>query len=81
MPSRFARIDGAEVHYLRFDAEREGALPVVLTNGWPSTFYELVDLARRLSTPSRFGGDPRDALTVVVPVPARVHVLGPAAQP
>ncbi|WP_328830153.1 epoxide hydrolase [Streptomyces sp. NBC_00252] len=67
LPSRFADIDGTTVHYLRFDAEREGALPLVLTNGWPSTFYELVELARRLSTPSRHGGDPRDAFTVIVP--------------
>ncbi|WP_327235933.1 epoxide hydrolase [Streptomyces sp. NBC_01317] len=67
LPSRFADVDGTRVHYLRFDAEREGALPLVLTNGWPSTFYELVDLARRLSTPSRYGGDPQDAFTVIVP--------------
>ncbi len=67
LPSRFADIDGTTIHYLRFDAEREGALPLVLTNGWPSTFYELVELARRLSTPSRHGGDPRDAFTVIVP--------------
>ncbi|MEU3183521.1 epoxide hydrolase [Streptomyces sp. NPDC006923] len=67
LPSRFADIDGTLLHYLRFDAECEGALPIVLTNGWPSTFYELVELARRLSTPSRYGGDPGDAFTVIVP--------------
>ncbi|MFJ8137240.1 epoxide hydrolase family protein [Streptomyces sp. NPDC096013] len=67
LPSHFADIDGTTVHYLRFDAEHEGALPLVLTNGWPSTFYELVELARRLSAPSRHGGDPRDAFTVIVP--------------
>lgn len=55
------------MHYLRFDAERAGALPLVLSNGWPSTFYELVDLARRLSAPSQYGGDPQDAFTVIVP--------------
>jgi pimeloyl-ACP methyl ester carboxylesterase len=67
LPSRFADIDGTVLHYLRFDAEHPGALPIVLTNGWPSTFYELVELARRLSTPSRYGRDPRDAFTVIVP--------------
>ena len=67
LPSRFADIDGTVLHYLRFDAEREGALPIVLTNGWPSSFYELVELARRLSTPSRYNGDPQDAFTVIVP--------------
>lgn len=67
LPSYFAEVDGTVVHYLRFDAEREGALPIVLTNGWPSTFYELTELAERLSSPSRFGGNPQDAFTVIVP--------------
>lgn len=67
LPSRFADIDGTPVHYLRFDAERGGALPIVLTNGWPSTFLELTELARRLSAPSQYGGSPQDAFTVIVP--------------
>jgi len=67
LPSGFADIDGTAVHYLRFDAERAGALPLVLVNGWPSSFLELVGLAERLSTPSRHGGRPEDAFTVVVP--------------
>ncbi|WP_329139967.1 epoxide hydrolase [Streptomyces sp. NBC_01476] len=67
LPSRFADIDGTAVHYLRFDAEHPGALPVVLTNGWPSSVLELVGLARRLATPSRYGGAPEDAFTVIVP--------------
>lgn len=67
LPSRFAELDGTLVHYLRFDAEAADALPLVLTNGWPSSFYELVELARRLSTPSQYGGDPAAAFTVIVP--------------
>lgn len=67
LPSRFADLDGTLVHYLRFDAETADALPLVLTNGWPSSFYELVELARRLSTPSQYGGNPADAFTVIVP--------------
>ncbi|MFD8075533.1 epoxide hydrolase family protein [Streptomyces sp. NPDC059718] len=67
LPSRFAEIDGTPVHYLRFDGEHPGALPIILTNGWPSTFLELTTLARRLATPSRYGGDAADAFTVIVP--------------
>ncbi|MBB4906191.1 hypothetical protein H4W32_000166 [Actinophytocola algeriensis] len=43
------------------------SLPIVLTHGWPSTFLELTDLARRLAEPSKHGGDASDAFTVVVP--------------
>lgn len=67
LPSRFADIDGTPVHYLRFDGERPGALPLVLTNGWPSTFLELVEVARRLAAPSRYGGEAAGAFTVIVP--------------
>jgi len=67
LPWYVADIAGLPVHFLRFDAERPGALPLVLTNGWPSSFLELVTLARRLANPSASGGDPSDAFTVVVP--------------
>jgi len=67
LPSRFADVGGVTVHYLRFDAERAGAPAILLANGWPSSFLELTGLAERLSAPSRYGGDPQAAFTVVVP--------------
>jgi pimeloyl-ACP methyl ester carboxylesterase len=72
LPSHVADLDGIPVHYLRFDgeqpvAEKPDALPIVLTHGWPSTFLELVELARRLSRPSHYGGSADDAFTVIVP--------------
>ncbi|TCL77248.1 MULTISPECIES: epoxide hydrolase family protein [unclassified Rathayibacter] len=77
LPWAQADLDGTPVAYLRFEAETfeaetfeaetPGRLPIVLTNGWPSTALELVALAERLASPSRFGGDPAEAATVVVP--------------
>jgi pimeloyl-ACP methyl ester carboxylesterase len=79
LPWAVADLDGIDqpVYYLRFNAEQFDTgqfdtghgenLPLVLTNGWPSSFLELVGLARRLSAPSRWGGDPADAFTVIVP--------------
>lgn len=67
LPWNRVEIDGADIGYLRFDAEAPGGIPIVLTNGWPSTALELVELARRLATPSDFGGDPASAVTVIVP--------------
>jgi pimeloyl-ACP methyl ester carboxylesterase len=67
LPWRSVDVDGTPLSYLRFEGERSKRLPVVLTNGWPSTALELVDLARRLSRPSEHGGDPDDAMTVIVP--------------
>ncbi|WP_207944701.1 epoxide hydrolase family protein [Actinomadura rubrisoli] len=67
LPSHLADIDGTPVHYLRYEGEHPGALPIVLTNGWPSSFLEMIGLADRLATPSRYGGDAADAFTVIVP--------------
>jgi pimeloyl-ACP methyl ester carboxylesterase len=67
LPGWVASLDGAGVFYLRFEAEVPGALPILLTHGWPSSFLELAGLARRLAAPSRYGGDAGDAFTVIVP--------------
>jgi pimeloyl-ACP methyl ester carboxylesterase len=67
LPSAVADIGGTAVHFLRYEGEHPDALPIVLTHGWPSSFLELSDFAARLAAPSRHGGDPRDAFTVIVP--------------
>ncbi|MDQ3701616.1 MAG: epoxide hydrolase, partial [Chloroflexota bacterium] len=67
LPWHSCGIPGTDVRYLRYDAEHPGALPVVLTHGWPSTVLELVALAKRLAAPSRYGGRASDAFTVIVP--------------
>jgi len=67
LPSRVVDVDGTPVHALVVDGEADDALPLLLTNGWPSTSLELVPLARRLARPSEHGGDASDSFTVVVP--------------
>ncbi|WIE74131.1 epoxide hydrolase family protein [Curtobacterium sp. MCJR17_020] len=72
LPSFITDIGGTAVYYLRFDAVATSPgdaelPPLVLTHGWPSTFLELVDLARRLSDPATFGYPTRPAFTVIVP--------------
>lgn len=67
LPWDSAGLGDTAVSYLRFDAEMPGGLPIVLTNGWPSSALELVELAKRLATPSLFNGDPHSAVTVIIP--------------
>ena len=67
LPRQVAQVNGQPVHYLHFEAEHPGALPLLLTHGWPSSFLELVGLAERLSYPTRYGGEVSDAFTVIVP--------------
>lgn len=51
LPHGFAEIAGIRVHYLRFAGELddEPGPPLLLGNGWPSTFLEMVALARKLA--------------------------------
>jgi pimeloyl-ACP methyl ester carboxylesterase len=67
LPWATADLDGTPVSYMRFDAERSGRMPLLVTNGWPSSALELVELARLLSRPSEHGGDAGEAVTVIVP--------------
>jgi pimeloyl-ACP methyl ester carboxylesterase len=64
---QLVEIGGSPVHFVRFEGEVPGAMPIVLTNGWPSSFLELTGLAQRLASPSRYGGVAGDAFTVIVP--------------
>lgn len=67
LPHHRATITGSPLHYLRFDGETPDATPIVLTHGWPSSFLEHVDLAKRLAQPSQYGAPGQPAFTVIVP--------------
>ena len=42
-------------------------MPLLITHGWPGSFVEFLDIIEKLAHPERFGGDVRDAFTVVAP--------------
>jgi microsomal epoxide hydrolase len=42
-------------------------MPLLLLHGWPGSVFEFLDIIPRLTDPARFGGDVRDAFTVVAP--------------
>ncbi|MFJ8580907.1 epoxide hydrolase family protein [Micromonospora sp. NPDC093277] len=48
-PQRIATVSGQRVHFLHVRAEQRRGLPLILTNGWPSTFAEMIPLAHRLA--------------------------------
>jgi microsomal epoxide hydrolase len=60
-------IDGARVHFIQAESNVEGALPLILTHGWPGSIVEFLQVIEPLRDPARFGGDPADAFHVVVP--------------
>jgi pimeloyl-ACP methyl ester carboxylesterase len=60
-------IDDLDVHFIHERGRGPDPIPLVLTHGWPSTFYEFHRLIRPLTDPAAFGGDARDSFDVVVP--------------
>ncbi len=56
-----------DLHYLHVPGEGPAPTPLLLSHGWPGSVFEFLDLIPRLTQPSRFGGDPADAFTVVAP--------------
>jgi pimeloyl-ACP methyl ester carboxylesterase len=60
-------IDGVGIHFIHVRSPEAGALPLVLTHGWPGSVVEFLDVLGPLSDPARHGGDPKDAFHVVCP--------------
>jgi pimeloyl-ACP methyl ester carboxylesterase len=60
-------IDGQTIHAVHVVSPVEGALPLLLTHGWPGSFLEFVDLIGPLTDPAAHGGDAADAFSVVIP--------------
>jgi pimeloyl-ACP methyl ester carboxylesterase len=60
-------IDGLPVHFIHEQGRGPDPLPIVLTHGWPWTFWDWHDVIGPLTDPARYGGDPADSFHVVVP--------------
>ncbi len=60
-------IDGQSIHFIHARSVHDGALPLLLTHGWPGSVVEFLDVVPRLTDPSAFGGRAEDAFHVVVP--------------
>jgi pimeloyl-ACP methyl ester carboxylesterase len=60
-------VDGLGVHFLHVRSPHPGALPVILTHGWPGSFIEFLGTIGPLTDPTRHGGSAADAFHLVIP--------------
>src|SRR5258708_18873669 len=65
------KIDGLGIHFLHVRSKHEGALPIILTHGWPGSIFEFFKVIGPLTNPTAYGGKTEDALHVVLPFPSR----------
>ena len=66
-PQFKANIDGLGIHFIHAKGKGPNPMPLVITHGWPSSFYEMHKVIGPLSDPETHGGDPEDSFDVVAP--------------
>ena len=67
MPQYRVVVDGFGLHYGHLKGNGPHPRPLLLMNGWPSSFVEYRSLAPMLADPAAFGGSADDAFDVVMP--------------
>ena len=66
-PQFIADVDGLDIHFYREEGSGPSPSSLILSHGWPGSVFEFLHIIEKLTHPERFGGDPRDAFTVIVP--------------
>ncbi|SFB03477.1 Pimeloyl-ACP methyl ester carboxylesterase [Cohnella sp. OV330] len=60
-------IDGIPVHFMRKPGVGPNPVPLILSHGWPWTFWHWKKVIDPLADPGAYGGDPAEAFDVIVP--------------
>jgi len=60
-------IDDVPIHFLHLRGKGPNPTPIILTHGWPWTFWDYRDVLEPLTDPAAHGGDPGCSFDVVVP--------------
>jgi pimeloyl-ACP methyl ester carboxylesterase len=67
LPQFMTEIDGVDIHFIHVRSRHPGALPVIITHGWPGSVFEQLKLIGPLTDPTAHGGRAEDAFDVVIP--------------
>jgi microsomal epoxide hydrolase len=79
-PQFTTTIDGENIHFLHVRSPEPGALPLIMTHGWPGSIVEFMNVIGPLVDPRSHGGDPADAFHLVVPSIPGYGFSGPTRQ-
>jgi pimeloyl-ACP methyl ester carboxylesterase len=66
-PQFVTKIDGVDIHFIHVKSRHPGAMPMIMTHGWPGSVIELLDVIDPLTNPTAHGGTVADAFDMVVP--------------
>ncbi|TAJ49856.1 MAG: epoxide hydrolase [Herbiconiux sp.] len=66
-PQFLATIDGIDIHFIHVRSGNPGAMPLLLTHGWPGSNADFLTLIGPLTDPVAHGGAVTDSFDVVIP--------------
>lgn len=66
-PNFVTNIDGLDIHFIHVKSQHQGALPIIVTHGWPGSVIEQLKIIGPLTDPTAYGGTAADAFDVVIP--------------
>jgi len=66
-PQYMTEIDGLDFHFIHVKSKHPGALPIIITHGWPGSIIEQLKIIKPLTDPTAYGGTEADAFHVVIP--------------
>lgn len=66
-PQFTTEIDGVDIHFVHVRSRHTGALPLIMTHGWPGSVVELLETIGPLTDPTAYGGTAADAFHLVLP--------------
>ena len=67
LPQFVTEIDGVDIHFIHVRSKHEGALPLIVTHGWPGSVVEQMKIIGPLTNPTAHGGNASDAFHLVIP--------------
>ena len=73
-------VDGQKLHFVHARSKLAGALPLVITHGWPGSVFEFHKIIGPLVDPVAHGGERTRRLPRRLPVDPRLRLLGPDAR-
>ena len=62
-----SEVDGLDIHFIHEKAKGPNPIPLIITHGWPSCFFEMTKIIPLLADPAAHGGDAADCFDVVAP--------------
>ena len=67
LPQFLTEIDGQDIHFIHARSKHDGALPLIVTHGWPGSIVEQLKIIEPLTDPTAHGASASDAFHLVIP--------------